>query len=86
MKPTLEKWNNVTLSTVMIEECTLEMYKHVTTYFERQGIEGAYEEMMSSVNMSFSTVHPALRDVVFASFAVALMYDFPSFDFNIFNQ
>jgi|TARA_R110000824_G_scaffold69297_3_gene178618 hypothetical protein len=86
MRPTLEKWNNFTLSNVMIETCTLEMFEHVTTYLDRQGAEGAYEEMMSSVNMSFSTVHPALRDVVFASFAITLMYDYPNFDFNLFTQ
>ena len=86
MKPTFEKWNNIKPSQTMIEADALEMYNIVATYLKRQDTDGAYEDMMQSITMYFSTVHPALRDYVFGTFAMSVVYVYPQFDFKLFTQ
>tara|TARA_R110000744_G_scaffold112264_1_gene210559 strand:+ start:1227 stop:1487 length:261 start_codon:yes stop_codon:yes gene_type:complete len=86
MNPTLEKWNNIKPSHAMIEAAALEMYNIVGIYLKRQDTDGAYDDMMRSITLSFSTVHPALRDHVFGTFAFSLAYIYPQFDFKLFTQ
>jgi hypothetical protein len=86
MKPTFEKWNNINPSKDTIEAAASEMYNIVVMYLKRQDTEGAYDDMMKSISLSFSTVHPALRDHVFGTFAFSLAYIYPQFDFKLFTQ